>query len=73
MTATMAEPQFCETGTVVRMLGVSESTVRLWVRQGLVAPVRTVGGRYLFTHEQVEALRSQPAARRAAQLPQDAG
>jgi len=57
MSPTIA-PQYSETGTVARVLDVSESLVRVWIRQGLVTPIRTVGGRYLFTPEQIEALRA---------------
>ncbi len=68
MAPTIAAPQFSETGTVARELRVSESIVRVWIRQGRVTPIRTVGGRYLFTPEQIETLRARRNPRQAPQI-----
>ncbi len=76
MSATATTPIFSEVGPVARRLGVSVSTVHLWVREGRVAPLRTAGGVMLFTEEQVTALQRQReerlAARAAGQTPQAA-
>jgi len=68
MIPTIAAPQFSETGTVARELRVSESIVRVWIRRGLVTPIRTVGGRYLFTPEQIEALRARRSLRQTPKI-----
>lgn len=68
MIPTIAAPQFSETGTVARELQVSDSLVRVWIRQGLVTPIRTVGGRYLFTPEQIEILRARRNPRRTSNI-----
>ncbi len=68
MSPTIAAPQFSETGTVARELRVSESLVRVWIRRGLVTPIRTVGGRYLFTPEQIETLRARRSLRQTPKI-----
>jgi DNA-binding transcriptional MerR regulator len=65
MATTTIEPQYMETGDVARTFGVSVAAVRKWEREGKLAspPIRTKGGRRLFTAEQVEELRAQRQAR----------
>lgn len=55
-------------GGVARELGVSDSAVRYWERQGLIpAPTRdSYSGRRLYSRESVEQLRQWLADRRAA-------
>jgi len=72
MVATI-EPRYYETGDVARALGVSTEAVRKWERVGSIAPpLRTAGGRRLFSLEQVEAIRARREARREAAPPLDA-
>lgn len=40
-----------------RLVGVSPSALRLWERQGLVAPMRTRGGARRFAHADIDRLR----------------
>jgi DNA-binding transcriptional MerR regulator len=59
MIATVAEPQFLESGPVARELGVAVETLRFWERTGKIASARrTAGGRRLYTREEVEAIRA---------------
>ncbi len=53
----MAEPVFLETSDVARALGVSAAAVQLWTNQGRVTPLRTIGGRRLFTRDDLQKLR----------------
>ncbi len=70
---TTIEPRYYETGDVARTLGVAVETVRKWERLGTIAPpIRTAGGRRLFSLEQVEAIRARREARREAAPPLDA-
>lgn len=64
MKATMPSQVFRETSDVARELGVSAASVQLWTRLGLVTPLRTLGGRRLFTPEDVATLRALQVARR---------
>ena len=58
MVATLTAPAFMESGQVARILGVSVEALRYWEREGVIAPpLRTAGGRRLFTPEQVEEIR----------------
>ena len=62
------EPVFLETSDVARALGVSAAAVQLWTNQGRVTPLRTIGGRRLFTPADLETLRvmqNDRSARRA--------
>jgi MerR family transcriptional regulator/heat shock protein HspR len=43
-------------GEVARMLGVSEPTLRLYEREGLILPFRKPSGHRLFTHRDIERL-----------------
>ena len=73
--STMAiERELIESGPVARELGVAVETLRLWERTGKIAPpLRTVGGRRLFTREDVETIRREREARKAlADMPLDA-
>lgn len=70
MIATVAEPQFLESGPVARELGIAVETLRLWERTGKIASARrTAGGRRLYTREEVERIR---VIRQQAQSPRDA-
>ncbi len=70
MIATVAEPQFLESGPVARALGIAVETLRLWERTGKIACARrTAGGRRLYTREEVERIRM---IRQQAQSPRDA-
>jgi len=72
MVATI-EPKYMETGDVARTFGVSSEAVRKWEREGtIVAPIRTVGGRRLFSLEQVEEIRARRASRHEVAPPLDA-
>lgn len=42
---------------VAKILDVSPSTVRMWENVGLILPERTIGGRRVYTPEQVERLK----------------
>ena len=67
MIATLTAPQFMESGQVARTLGVSVEALRYWEREGIIAPpMRTTGGRRLFTAEQVEEIRQAREARQRA-------
>ena len=67
MPGTLTAPQFLETGLVARELAVSVEAVRDWERRGVIAPpIRTAGGRRLFTREAVEAMRQAREARKRA-------
>lgn len=57
MAETMIEPVYLETSDVARALGVSAAAVQLWTNQGRVTPLRTIGGRRLFTRDDLEQLR----------------
>jgi len=62
-----------ETGDVARALGVATETVRKWERQGIIAPpLRTTGGRRLFSIEQVEKMRAQRQTRMRQNPPRNA-
>jgi len=55
---------------VARILGVSVEALRYWEREGVIAaPLRTAGGRRLFTPEQVEEIRRKREARKRADTP----
>jgi DNA-binding transcriptional MerR regulator len=70
MIATVAEPQFLESGPVARELGIAVETLRLWERTGKIASARrTAGGRRLYTREEVERIR---IIRQQAQSPPNA-
>ncbi len=70
MIATVAEPQFLESGPVARELGVAVETLRFWERTGKIACARrTAGGRRLYTREEVERIRM---IRQPAQSPPNA-
>jgi DNA-binding transcriptional MerR regulator len=70
MVATLAAPQFMESGEVARTLGVSVEALRYWEREGIIAPpLRTTGGRRLFTPEQVEEIREAREAKTRAAAP----
>jgi len=72
MVATI-EPKYYETGDVARAFGVSSEAVRKWEREGTIAaPIRTVGGRRLFSLEQVEEIRARRASRHEVVPPLDA-
>ncbi len=59
--------RYMETSTAARALGVSATTIKKWELAGkLVPPIVTIGGRRLFTVEQVEDLRAQRAVQHAA-------
>ena len=58
MTGIMTEPVYLETSDVARELNVSAAAVQLWTKQGRVTPLRTIGGRRLFTPADLEALRA---------------
>ncbi len=49
-----------------RLVGVSPSTLRLWERQGLVAPARSPGGARRYDRAAIERLRSIARLRREA-------
>ncbi len=67
------EPRYYETSDVARLFGVSAEAVRKWERVGTIAPpIRTAGGRRLFSLEQVEAIRARREARHEAAPPVDA-
>jgi DNA-binding transcriptional MerR regulator/quercetin dioxygenase-like cupin family protein len=56
-------------GEAARRVGVSPSALRLWERQGLVRPERSVGGRYrLYNDADVEHLRSVQRLRQVDRL-----
>jgi len=67
MSTATIERELIESGPVARELGVAVETLRLWEKTGKIAPpLRTVGGRRLFTREDVEAIRQ---ARKVAAEP----
>jgi DNA-binding transcriptional MerR regulator len=43
---------------VSREIGVSSTTIRRWTRRGLVPVSRSPGGRWFWTREQVEAIKT---------------
>ena len=55
-----AEPaHYLEIGAAARLLGVSGSLLRkLESQRKITPPLRTSGGRRLFTHDEVEAIRA---------------
>ena len=61
-----------ETGDVAHLFGVSTSLVHRWRKQGKVTPLRTRGGRYLYTAAHLATLRemraSRPVGKRAQRL-----
>ncbi len=72
MVATV-EPQFMECSDAARTIGVATTTLKKWEREGKLAPpIRTIGGRRLYTVEQVEGLRAERQARLEAGPPLDA-
>ena len=62
----VTEPVYLETSDVARRLGVSAAAVMKWTREGRVSPLRTIGGRRLFTEQDVAALERARAERAAA-------
>ncbi len=65
MSATTTRPVYYETSDFGRTFGVTSATVDKWCRLGLLSPLRTVGGRRLFTEadrEAIQRLRAQRAA-----------
>ncbi len=65
MSATSTGPRYYETSDFARSFGVSAALVDKWCRVGLLTPLRTVGGRRLFTEsdrEEILRLRAQRAA-----------
>jgi len=64
MVATVAELQLLESGPVARELGIAVETLRHWERTGKIACARrTVGGRRLYSREEVERIRRVREAR----------
>ncbi len=53
--------EFLKTGDVAKLLCVSESTVRLWEKEGMLRAVRTAKGQRLFRRDDVEKLRPKEA------------
>ena len=49
--------KFYTTGEVARMFGVAPSTVWLWVKEGRIHAIRTLGGRYRIPADEVERLK----------------
>ncbi len=57
MGSTTIVPLYSEVGQVARRFGVQNSTVHYWIREGLITPsARTLGGIYLFTERDLEAV-----------------
>jgi excisionase family DNA binding protein len=61
--AAAQDAEFLTTAAVARRLGVSESTVRKFDRDGRLRAIRSSSNQRLFTRDLVEAL----AARRASE------
>ncbi len=62
-----------ESSDVARRFNVSTAAIFKWEREGLVSPLRTIGGRRLFTEQDVAALeraRAERAAARARRSPE---
>jgi hypothetical protein len=62
----VAEPQYMESSDFARRFNVSTAAVFKWEREGLISPLRTTGGRRLFTEADVVALERARAERAAA-------
>lgn len=70
---TTVEPRYIESSTAARMLNVSVGALIKWERLGKIAPpLRTLGGRRLFTVEQIEEIRARREAQQEAAPPRDA-
>lgn len=51
-----SQPIYSESGPTARRLGCSVSLLHKYTREGIIAPLRTVGGQLLFTEEDIVAL-----------------
>jgi len=58
-------PQLVSIGTAARVLGVSQSILRKWEDNGLIAPPARIGGdgRRCYRPDEIEALRTFAATR----------
>jgi len=74
MSTATIERELIESGPVARELGVAVETLRMWEMTGKIAPpLRTVGGRRLFTREDIATIRREREAQKAlADMPLDA-
>ena len=74
MSTATIERELIESGPVARELGVAVETLRMWEKTGKIAPpLRTVGGRRLFTREDIATIRREREAQKVlADMPLDA-